>query len=81
MISCGEAVRQLWAHLDQELDASGRERVDEHLLLCRRCCGEAEFTAALRDLLRSSTAPELPPDVEHHLVGFLEDLEQEVPSA
>lgn len=37
----------------------------------------AEFTTALRDLLRSSTGPDLPPDVERHLTSFLDTLGRE----
>lgn len=76
MISCSEAVRHLWEYLDNELGAGDRGRVDAHLALCRRCCGEAEFTAALRDMLRSTPPLELPEDVERHLTGFLDGLEE-----
>lgn len=86
MISCSEAVRRLWEYLDNDLDDDDRERVEGHLVLCRRCCGEAEFAAALGDLLRSSAGPDLPGEIEQHLVGFLEslgngrpDLEAEAP--
>ncbi|HVL99883.1 MAG TPA: zf-HC2 domain-containing protein [Egibacteraceae bacterium] len=75
MISCSEAVRRLWEYLDKDLDAPERDRVDAHLALCRRCCGEAEFTAALRDMLQQTRGPQLPSDVEEHLVGFLDTLE------
>jgi anti-sigma factor (TIGR02949 family) len=77
VISCSEAVAQLWEYLDDDLRGERRRDVEAHLTLCRRCCGEAEFTAALRALLRSSAGPDLPPDVEQHLVGFLENLEPE----
>lgn len=86
MISCNEAVRRLWQYLENDLDADDRARVEGHLALCRRCCGEVEFTEALSDLLRSSAGPDIPAPVEQHLVGFLEsletgrrDLEQEAP--
>ena len=77
MISCSEAVRRLWEYLEDQVDIDDRASVEEHLALCRRCCGEAEFTAALRDLLRSATAPDLPPDVEQHLTSFLGTLGRE----
>ncbi len=77
MISCQEAVRQLWEYLGNDLDAADRAEVDGHLALCRRCCGEAEFTDELRRVLRSSSGPHLPSDVEGHLVGFLESLERD----
>ena len=79
MISCSEAVRQLWEYLEHDLDVEDRTRIEIHLALCRRCCGEVEFTEALRELLGSSAGPALPEDVERHLVGFLDSfgLEQE----
>ena len=77
MISCSEAVRQLWEYLDHDLSSDERERVDAHLALCRRCCGEAEFAGELRRLLRSAARPHLPPLVESRLVGFLRTFEQE----
>lgn len=77
MISCSEAVRRLWEYLEDQVDADDRIRVEEHLALCRRCCGEAEFTAALRELLRSAAGPDLPPEVERHLTGFLDTLGKE----
>lgn len=79
MISCSEAVRQLWEYLDDDLGAGDRQRIQSHLALCRRCCGEAEFTDALRQLLRSSARPVLPDDVEHSLVRFLDTLAEESP--
>ena len=77
MISCSEAVKQLWEYLDNDLAAQDRANVEGHLALCRRCCGEAEFTEALRELLRTSAGPDLPVDVERHLLGFLETFERE----
>ncbi|MEX0658130.1 MAG: zf-HC2 domain-containing protein [Egibacteraceae bacterium] len=78
MISCSEAVRQLWEYLEQDLAATERDRVDQHLAFCRRCCGEAEFAAELRTLLRSATGPvALPAPVESRLVAFLDALEED----
>lgn len=77
MISCSEAVRRLWDYLENDLEASDRANVDEHLAFCRKCCGEAEFAAELRGFLASAAPPELPADVETRLTGFLDSLEQE----
>lgn len=79
MISCSEAVRRLWEYLEQDLDATDRQQVDQHLAFCRRCCGEVEFAEALRELLASSAGPHLPSDVEGRLVSFLDELQQEQP--
>jgi mycothiol system anti-sigma-R factor len=75
MISCAEAVRQLWEYLDGALDAADRDRVEEHLGLCRRCCGELEFAEELRGFLARSAHEDLPDDIMRRLNQTLEDLE------
>lgn len=79
MITCDEAVRRLWSYVDGDLAPDDSARVDDHLALCRRCCGEAEFTAALRDLLGATPPPPLPTSVERELHGFLASLEGRTP--
>ncbi len=79
MISCTEAVRHLWEYLEEDLDDVNQQQVEEHLAVCRRCCGEAEFAGALRNFMTSATPPELPLEVENRLVGFLDTLEKEAP--
>jgi anti-sigma factor RsiW len=69
-------VDRLWAYLDGELGEVDRDRVDAHLALCRRCCGELEFARRLRGLLASAAAPHLPPDVDSRLTAFLDQLEE-----
>jgi anti-sigma factor RsiW len=39
MISCSEAVKQLWEYLDGTVDEADRALVEDHLSRCRRCCG------------------------------------------
>lgn len=53
MITCAEAVRQLWAYLDRELSGEDRAQVEEHLAFCRTCCGEVEFAQELQRFLAS----------------------------
>lgn len=79
MISCTEAVRHLWEYLEEDLDDVNQQQVEEHLAVCRRCCGEAEFAEALRNFMTSATPPELPLEVEDRLVSFLDTLEKETP--
>jgi len=78
VISCAEAVSHLWGYLADELDGVDHEQVEEHLAVCRRCCGEAEFAGLLRTFMTSATQPKLPADVESRLLGFLDSLEKEV---
>lgn len=75
MISCSEAVRQLWQYLEGEVAAGKRAEVEEHLAFCRRCCGEAEFAAELRAFLAKSAAERMPPEVRQRLTATLEALE------
>lgn len=76
MISCAQAVRELWDYLDGLVDEAHREAVEEHLGLCRRCCGELEFAQELRGLLTRHADEDLPPDVHARLTATLDELER-----
>jgi mycothiol system anti-sigma-R factor len=75
MITCAEAVKQLWEYLDGELPEENRAAVEEHLSFCRRCCGEAEFATELRGFLARQAAEEMPTDVHARLLATLDELE------
>ncbi|MFP5319637.1 MAG: anti-sigma factor family protein [Acidimicrobiia bacterium] len=75
MISCSDAVRQLWEYLDGALAQGDRSRVDEHLGACLRCCGEAEFARELRRFLSTAGSASLPDDVRRRLLASLDTLE------
>ncbi len=77
MISCSDAVRQLWEYLEDELTDGDREKVDEHLGACLRCCGEAEFANELRKVLAAHGQDDLlPDDVRQRLLDSLRSLEE-----
>jgi mycothiol system anti-sigma-R factor len=75
MISCSDAVNQLWQYLDGTVEAEQRAAIEEHLSFCRRCCGEVEFAEELRGFLARSARDEVPPDVIARLTATLEELE------
>jgi mycothiol system anti-sigma-R factor len=75
MITCAEAVKQLWEYLDGELPPESRAAVEEHLSFCRQCCGEAEFATELRAFLAREAAEEIPDDVRTRLLATLDDLQ------
>lgn len=75
MITCAEAVRQLWEYIEQELDPADRQRVEDHLALCRRCCGEMEFAEELRSFMARKPEVNLPPAVNERFERLLNDLE------
>ncbi|MGH2694240.1 MAG: anti-sigma factor family protein [Actinomycetota bacterium] len=74
MITCSDAVKQLWEYLDGSVEASQREAIEEHLSVCRRCCGEVEFAEELRKFLTDHSSQDLPEDVRARLVGYLQGL-------
>jgi len=74
MMSCAEAVRQLWSYLEDEVGSAERHRIGEHVDACRKCCGELDFLAALRQYLASSQL-ELPAGVSGRMERFLAELE------
>lgn len=75
MITCAEAVKQLWEYLDGELAEHDRAAIEEHLGFCRRCCGEVEFAQELRAFLAREAGEELPDEVRTRLIATLDDLE------
>ena len=75
MISCADAIRQLWAYLEQEVSPADRTAVEAHLQVCRRCCGEVEFVEQLEGLLSRNAALDLPADVRARMEGFMQALE------
>jgi len=75
VITCAEAVRQLWDYLDGALPDEDRQAIEDHLGFCRRCCGEVEFAEELRAFLARDAAEEMPDDVRARLRATLDELE------
>lgn len=75
MIDCNEAVRQLWAYLEREVDPVERTRIEEHLVVCRRCCGEMEFADEMRNFMARRPEVEIPPVVMTRMEQLIDDLE------
>lgn len=79
VITCSEAVEQLWAYLELELDHHEAQAVEAHLAFCRRCCGELEFARHLRMLLARQCCSDLPAEVRARLDRFVDELAETVP--
>jgi anti-sigma factor (TIGR02949 family) len=75
MISCAEAVKQLWEYLDGIVEETDRALLEEHMSRCRRCCGELEFARELRRVLAKSADMDLPADVLRRLNQTLDELD------
>lgn len=75
MITCAEAVKQMWDYLDGAVAAGDRAAIAEHLSFCRRCCGEVEFAEELRGFLAGAAAEDIPDEVRSRLIATLDGLE------
>lgn len=74
MISCSQAVKQLWDYVEGAVDGPQRQALEEHLGVCRRCCGEVEFAHELRNFLAEHGDEDLPEDVRARFASFLNEL-------
>lgn len=75
MITCKEAVVRLWEYLDRNLGYVQEAEIEEHLGLCRHCCGELEFAKQLRELLRRpGRSSDLTPEIRSRLEAYLKAL-------
>ena len=54
MITCAEAVRQLWDYLDEELTDERMAAIRAHLELCKRCYPQYEFERSFLDAVAGS---------------------------
>ena len=76
MIDCKQAVQRLWGYIDQNLEQAREEELEQHLGLCRHCCGELEFAKQIRDRLAVGVAADkVEPPVRERLERFIRGLE------
>ncbi len=74
MISCAQAVRQLWEYLDGAAGQAQSAAIEEHLSACKRCCGEAEFAGELRTFLAAHADRDIAPQVHARLLTALSQI-------
>ncbi|HET7701607.1 MAG TPA: zf-HC2 domain-containing protein [Candidatus Limnocylindria bacterium] len=74
MIACREAVERLWTYLDRALDRTKEAELEQHLGLCRHCCGELEFAKQVREKLKESAGAPLTDDGKERLTTFVRRL-------
>jgi len=73
-ISCGDALEQLWALIDNELCTEDAERVQEHLDRCKRCYPQYNFDRAYRQLVALQCREKAPAELRHRV--FMKLLEE-----
>lgn len=64
-MDCDDALLEIEAYLDAELDPDLRREVERHLSGCSHCFDRGEFKRKLRDIVRRKCGEvgELPPSV------------------
>lgn len=75
MLSCREAIEQLWAYIDGELDEAGREKLRAHLDVCASCFPHYDFEQAFHEFLRRHGTDTMPPALRRRV--FLSLLAEE----
>lgn len=77
MIACKQAVERLWDYLDRHLEKAQDEELEQHLGLCRHCCGELEFAKQVRATIATRGEVSLAPEARARLTTFLRALDAE----
>jgi anti-sigma factor (TIGR02949 family) len=67
LLSCREAIEQLWALIDGELDESQMPRVEQHLQVCAACFPHYDFQRAFRDFLRAHNSEPVPASLRRRI--------------
>lgn len=76
MIACKVAVERLWGYLDRNLERAQEEELEQHLGLCRHCCGELEFSRQVRSKLAASSESTLSPAGRTRLDEFVRRIDE-----
>ena len=77
MISCTDAVRQLWDFVENDLEVGERRKMEEHLAFCRRCCGEVEFAEELRSFMAARRTVDVPAPVLDRFERLIDSLDSQ----
>jgi mycothiol system anti-sigma-R factor len=73
---CDDAVAQLYAFLDGELDDETVVRVEAHLEHCSPCLEAFDFEAELRKVIVAKCHEDVPGDLRNRIMSVLERLEE-----
>lgn len=71
---CREAVAELYAFLDGELDETTMVRLEAHLRRCSPCLEAFDFETELRRVIVARCAEEVPPAMRERFCRMLRDL-------
>ncbi|HWQ39845.1 MAG TPA: zf-HC2 domain-containing protein [Burkholderiales bacterium] len=70
-ISCEEALKRLYEHLDRALDATEAAEIEHHLETCRACFSRAEFEKRLKERLAAIGREQAPEALQRRVRELL----------
>lgn len=73
---CEEAITQLYAYLDGELEADVIVRVETHLRRCSPCLEAYDFESELRKVIAAKCQDQLPQDAKQRILEVLDRLDE-----
>ncbi len=71
---CREAVAELYAFLDGELDDTTMVRLETHLRRCSPCLEAFDFETELRRVIATRCVEEVPPEIRERFCSMLRTL-------
>lgn len=76
-VNCSDALEQLWALLDRELDEAAAARVREHLDRCQTCYPQYDFHRAYREFVTARCRHDAPAGLRRRIfMALLREEEQ-----
>ena len=70
---CLDAIRNLYAYLDGELDDEARAKFEHHLGHCRSCYSRTGFEAAINEQLKEHGKKQAPESLQDRLRNLIDD--------
>jgi anti-sigma factor (TIGR02949 family) len=76
-LDCDDAISQIYAYLDGELDVATVAELEAHLQSCSPCLEAYDFEAELRKVIAARCREDMPGDVRNRIMAVLDRLEGE----
>lgn len=70
-IDCEQALKQVFAYIDHELDEHDHEAMQEHLDTCRACFSRVEFEQRLKHKVGELRDKEASPDIRDKIKSMI----------
>lgn len=72
-LNCEQALGQLFAYLDRELEQYDRAAMDEHLKVCKACFSRMDFERLLKGKVKELREESASPEIRERIKALLKD--------